>query len=164
MAKATPHIHGFTKTLLSETSSLTHPTYSTYLPVNAWAAHSPSPAFSTSSYCMNIQLIKERHHFLGSVRSLSVLFGLHVQHTGCLLPLTSTHVENKHLAWQGSINNMPSLCCPIVSAAAVFCLPFLSFVVAVCICTVFVCFYCTFLAVWIQRWKQVWRRWSGCGK
>lgn len=94
--------------------------------------------FPFASYCINIQLTKKRHHLFGSVRSPSVLFWPRVQHGECLLALTSTCVENKHLARQCSINNTPSLCCPLVSAAAAFCyfavLLSLSFVVPVCAC------------------------------
>lgn len=102
------------------------------------------PALFSSSYCLNIRLTKKRHHLFGSVRSLSVLFWPRVQHGECLLALTSTCVENKHLTRQRSINNTLSLCCPLVSAAAAFCyfavLLCLSFVAPVCVCVI-VCVY-----------------------
>lgn len=131
---------------LTNPSHLPSSLNSTSLPINACRACSLHPALFASSYCMNtgIRLTKKRHHFFGSVRSPSVLFWPHVQHGECLLPLTSTRVENKHLARQRSINNTPSLCCPRVSAAAAFCyfavLLSLSFVVYVHVC-VCVCVY-----------------------
>lgn len=76
-------------------------------------------------FCFLLYYENKRPNFLGSVRSPSALFWPRVRHTGCLLPITSTHVENKHLARQGSINNTPSFRYLIVSAAAVFCLTFL---------------------------------------
>lgn len=83
------------------------------------------PFAVTSILCFLLLYGKKKTNFLRSVRSLSALFWPRVQHTGCLLPLTSTHVENKHLARQGSINNATLFRHPIVSAAAVFCLTFL---------------------------------------
>lgn len=136
------HLHTSTF-ILPKPSSLKHPLFPhpliphPNLLMNAVPAHS-TLHFFPFLYCINIRLTKKRHHLFGSVRSPSVLFWPRVQHRECLLALTSTRVENKHLARQRSINNTPSLCCPLVSAAAAFCyfavLLSLSFVVLKCVC------------------------------